>query len=145
MLSPLNSDDVFASVAVVVRKVPIYYSFSGSESCLMLAVFAFKFKVSIILKWYNKTVSYSEAKLTGLRARNCTTIQKILIFKCVFAREMPFEKQGPGQDAGLDNFSLSPPFHLLQVRWPFRGGFSWQSRVRGVRVSLSPLFLHPVN
>ena len=48
-------------------------NFSGPESCFVFAVFAFKVKVSKILKL---SVD-NEAKLTVLRARNCATIQKV--------------------------------------------------------------------
>ena len=55
-------------------------NFSGPESCF---VFAFKFKVSKMLKL---SVN-NEAKLTGLRARNCATIQKVWILKFAFGIE----------------------------------------------------------
>ena len=48
-------------------------NFSGPESCFVFAVFAFKVKVSKILK----LPVNNEARLTVLRARNCATIQKV--------------------------------------------------------------------
>ena len=40
----------------------------------MFAASAFKIKVSIVLK-----LSVNEAKLTGLCARNCVTVQQVLL------------------------------------------------------------------
>ena len=42
----------------------------------MFAVFAFKVKISIILKMIEMKQSVNEAKLTGLCARDCATIQQ---------------------------------------------------------------------
>ena len=64
-------------------------NFSGPESCFVFAVFAFKFKLSKILKLiqWNYQLNNNEAKLTGLRARNCATIQKVWILKFAFGTE----------------------------------------------------------
>ena len=60
---------------------------SGPESCFtcMFAMFAFKIKVSKILK-NNDTMKLSpnKVKLTGSWARNCNTIQQTLISKFAF-------------------------------------------------------------
>ena len=47
----------------------------------MFAAFAFKIKVLIIVKMIQWNYQLNEAKLTCLYARNCATIQQILIFK----------------------------------------------------------------
>ena len=59
-------------------------NFSGPESYFMFAVFASNIKVSI-----NDTMkpSVNEAKLTGLWAMNCATIQQVLILKFEFGVE----------------------------------------------------------
>ena len=44
-------------------------------------MFAFKMKVSIILKNDTTKLSFKEIKLTGLWARNCATIQQVVILK----------------------------------------------------------------
>ena len=41
----------------------------------MFAVFAFKVKISLILKMIEMKQSVNETKLTGLCARDCATIQ----------------------------------------------------------------------
>ena len=72
---------------------------SGLESCFVFAMFTFKIKVSIILKMIQ--LSVNEAKLTGLWARNCTTIQQVLILKFILrARKASgsFEKLAPGPE-----------------------------------------------
>ena len=56
--------------------------FSGPKTCSMLVLFAFKIYVSIILK-----LSLNEAKLAGLWARNCATIQQVSISKFAFGPE----------------------------------------------------------
>ena len=47
-------------------------NFSGPERCFVLVVFTFKIKVSMKL-------SVNKKKLTGLWARNCVTIQQVVI------------------------------------------------------------------
>ena len=49
-------------------------------------VFAFKIKVLISLKIIQR-LYVNEAKLTSLWARNCASIQQVLIFKFVFGPE----------------------------------------------------------
>ena len=44
-------------------------------------MFAFKMKVSIIFKNDTTKLSFKEAKLTGLWARNCANIQQVVILK----------------------------------------------------------------
>ena len=58
--------------------------FSGPESCFVLAMFTFKIKVSIILKMIHGNYQLTQEKLTGLWARNCGTVQKVLILKFPF-------------------------------------------------------------
>ena len=45
-------------------------------------------------------LSVNEAKLTGLCARNCATIQQVLILKFAFGPEKPagLSRNGPKQD-----------------------------------------------
>ena len=64
-------------------------NFSGPKSCFMFAMFAFKIKVSVILKMILVTMKLpvNEAKLTSLWARNFATIQQVLIFKFAFRSE----------------------------------------------------------
>ena len=57
---------------------------SGPERCFVLVVFAFKIKVSIIFKNNTRKLSVNEAKLTGLWAWNCATIQQVVILKFSF-------------------------------------------------------------
>ena len=61
--------------------------FSGLDRCFVLVVFAFKIKVSIILKNNTIKLSVNEAKLTGLWDRNCATIQQVVILKFAFRPE----------------------------------------------------------
>ena len=66
----------------------------------MFAVFAFMQDQSFN-HFENNTMklSVNEAKLAGLRARNCTTIQQVLILKFAFGPEKfsaAFEKQATG-------------------------------------------------
>ena len=61
-----------------------------SESCFMFGVYALKIKVSIIKLMKLKLImklSVNKAKLTGLWARNCATIQLVLISKFTFGPE----------------------------------------------------------
>ena len=52
----------------------------------MLVVFAFKIKVSIILKNNTIKLSVNEA-MTGLWDRNCATFQQVVILKLAFGPE----------------------------------------------------------
>ena len=55
-------------------------AYSGPESCFVFVAFTFKIKVLIILKIIERMkLSVNEAKLTGLWARNCATIQQVWI------------------------------------------------------------------
>ena len=53
----------------------------------MFAGFAFKIKVSIILKMIQCNNAVNEAKLLGLSVRKCATIQPGLILKFAFGPE----------------------------------------------------------
>jgi len=69
-------------------------NFSGPESCFMFAAFAVKIKV---FQWYNK-LSVNKAKSTCLWARNCSTIQTVLILKFAFGAKKfagTFERLAP--------------------------------------------------
>ena len=79
--------DIFNPGASVFLESPS--NFSGPKSCFMFAMFAFKIKVSVILKMILVTMKLpvNEAKLTSLWARNFTTIQQVLILKFVFRSE----------------------------------------------------------
>ena len=72
-------------------------NFLGPESCVVFAAFTFKMKVSIILKSNKMKLSVNEAKLTGLWARNCATIQQVWILKFVFDPKsfLDFRETGP--------------------------------------------------
>ena len=48
---------------------------------------AFKIKGSIIFKNNTRKLSFKEAKLTGLCARSCATIQQVVILKFAFGPE----------------------------------------------------------
>ena len=50
-------------------------------------MFAFKMKVSITFKNNTRKPSFKEAKLTGLCARSCATIQQVVILKFAFGPE----------------------------------------------------------
>ena len=65
-------------------KVPI--TFRPRKFCF---VFAFKIKVSIILKDVIKLL-VNEAKLTGLCGRSCANIQQVLTLKLAFAGPKSF-------------------------------------------------------
>ena len=58
--------------------------FSGPENFF---VFAFKIKNPIILKNNTMKLSVNGTKLNGLWARNCATIQQVVILKFAFAPE----------------------------------------------------------
>ena len=90
-----------------------------SESCFMFAVYALKIKVSIIKLMKLKLImklSVNKAKLTGLWARNCGTIQLVLISKFTFGPEklsglsrngpsaVPYRLSSP--DCGYDHFFI---------------------------------------
>ena len=79
--------DIFNPGASVFLESPS--NFSGPKSCFMLAMFAFKIKVSVILKMILVTMKLpvNEAKLTSLWARNFATIQQVLILKFAFRSE----------------------------------------------------------
>ena len=49
-------------------------NFSGPECCFVFVVFAFRIKVSIILKITQCNSVVKEAKLSGLLAKNCATM-----------------------------------------------------------------------
>ena len=79
--------DIFNPGASVFLESPS--NFSGPKSCFMFAMFAFKIKVSVILKMILVTMKLpvNEAKLTSLWARNFATIQQVLILKFPFRSE----------------------------------------------------------
>ena len=62
---------------------------SGPKSCFtcMFAMFAFKIKVSKILKMIKWNYQLTKQNLTGLWARNCNTSQQALISKFAFRPE----------------------------------------------------------
>ena len=67
-------------------KLPI--TFSDPKSSFMFAVFAIKLTISFNnLENDTIKVSVNEAELTGLWARNCATIQQVLISKFAFGPE----------------------------------------------------------
>ena len=72
-------------------------NFYGPESCFLFAPFTFKIKFSIILKSNKMKLSDNEAKLTGLSARNCATIQQVLILKFALGPKsfLYFRETGP--------------------------------------------------
>ena len=72
-------------------------NFLGPESCVVFAAFAFKIKVSIILKSNKMKLSVNEAILPVLWARNCATIQQVWILKFAFdpKRFLDFRETGP--------------------------------------------------
>ena len=77
--------------------------FSGPQTCLMLVLFAFKnFSFNNFEKDTMK-LSVNEAKFAGLWARNCATIQQVLILKFAFKvwtrkGTGPFGKRAPGNE-----------------------------------------------
>ena len=89
--------DIFNPGASVFLESPS--NFSGPKSCFMLAMFAFKIKVSVILKMILVTMKLpvNEAKLTSLWARNFATIQQVLILKFAFRskRYWAFQETDP--------------------------------------------------
>ena len=74
-------------------------NFSGPKSSFMFALFAFMIKVSINFEndTMKASVRVNEAKWTGLWARNCAIIHKVLITKFAFRPEtLPgFSRNGP--------------------------------------------------
>ena len=69
----------------------------GPESSVLFAAFTFKINVSIILKSNKMKLSVNEARLTGLWARNCATIQQVWILKFASGpkRFQDFRETGP--------------------------------------------------
>ena len=63
-------------------------NFSGLKSCFMFDMFAFKITVSITC-FENDALklSVNEANFRGFRARNCATIEQVLILNFVFGPE----------------------------------------------------------
>ena len=92
-------------------------NFSGQESCFLFAPFTFKIKFSIILKSNKMKLSDNEAKLTGLSARNCATIQQVLILKFAFGPKsfVFFRETGPWP---LRNYVI-----ITEIRTPTKKSF----------------------
>ena len=70
-------------------------NFSGPESWLLFPRLAIKIKFSIILKMVEWNYKLAKQKPTGLRARNCATLQQKNLLSAPKGTGRSFEKQTP--------------------------------------------------
>ena len=88
-------------------------SFLGLESYFVFAVFTFKIKTFNNFDNDTMKLSVNKAKLTGLWARNCTTIQQVLFLKIAFGPEKfpRFSGNGPQARNTPRTLSQDTPAH----------------------------------